>query len=110
MYYVTKEGGIATYSFEDASDCAEFISENGEGIEDEFIDSIDRDEPPIDIMGITFDRSRVLRELDPTAYRCYLNDYRDLVRADIEWSLERISTRGESFYGYIVDYSEREWF
>ena len=67
MYYVTGEvkGSIATYGFEDASECAEFIAENGEGIEDEFIDSIDRDEPPIEIMGVTFERSRIFANSTP---------------------------------------------
>ena len=30
---------------------------------------------PIEMMGIHFDASRVLKEIDPTAYRCTFNDW-----------------------------------
>lgn len=31
----------------------------------------------VEIAGISFDRSRILREIDPTAYRCGLHDFID---------------------------------
>ena len=33
------------------------------------------DETPVDVCGISFDASRILRELDPTAYNCGLSDF-----------------------------------
>jgi len=38
---------------------------------------------PVVIDGITFDRSRILRELDPTGYRCGVLDYTDATGYDI---------------------------
>lgn len=40
---------------------------------DDFID----ESGPIVIMGLEFDPSRVLKEIDPTAYRVYFNDFMD---------------------------------
>ena len=41
---------------------------------DDFIDEMS---DPIDIMGLKYDSSRVLKEIDPTAYRTYFNDFMD---------------------------------
>ena len=40
---------------------------------DDFID----ESGPIDIMGLKYYPSRVLKEIDPTAYRVYFNDFMD---------------------------------
>ena len=42
------------------------MSERDERL-DEFIDEMHE---PVVILGLTFDASRILRELDPIAYRC----------------------------------------
>lgn len=39
-------------------------------------------EGPVVIAGMKFDPSYALRELDPTAYRCGLNDYVDSLEKD----------------------------
>jgi hypothetical protein len=44
--------------------------------EESYKDALDSDGPVI-IAGIKFDPSYALKELDPTAYRCGLNDYVD---------------------------------
>lgn len=38
---------------------------------------------PVVIDGITFDRSRIMKQLDPIAYRCGVNDYTDACGYDI---------------------------
>ena len=40
---------------------------------DELLDT----EGPVEVSGLPFNRSRVLRELDPIAYRCGLFDFID---------------------------------
>jgi hypothetical protein len=42
---------------------------------DEYLDEYPGD--TVNVCGIEFDRSRILRELDPTAYRCYFADWLD---------------------------------
>ena len=44
-----------------------------EGSYKESLDS----EGPVNVAGMTFEASRIIEELDPTAYRCLLNDYVD---------------------------------
>ena len=39
-----------------------------------FEDALDC-EGPVTVAGIEFNRSTILRECDPVAYRCYLSDY-----------------------------------
>lgn len=38
---------------------------------------LDECNPEVDVAGITFSPSRVLKELDPTAYQCVFNNYTD---------------------------------
>jgi hypothetical protein len=53
----------------------EFIDESTAlDLYDEMLDEL---YSPINIAGIEFDPSRVLKELDPTAYRCGFNDWLD---------------------------------
>jgi len=40
-------------------------------------DFINESGDPIVILGLTYDPARVLKEVDPTAYRVYFNDYMD---------------------------------
>lgn len=32
---------------------------------------------PVEVMGLSFERSRIVEELDPVAFRCAVNDYYD---------------------------------
>ena len=47
-----------------------------EQLEQEFCDAIDQ-EGPVTIMGVTFDRSYILKEMDPIAYDEGLANYMD---------------------------------
>lgn len=44
--------------------------------ENEYCEALDCD-GPVKVAGLTFEASQIIRELDPTAYRCGLNDYVD---------------------------------
>ncbi len=44
--------------------------------------------PMVEIGSLTFTPSRVLKELDPIAYRCGLNDYLDSLAQDGLYCLE----------------------
>lgn len=46
-------------------------------IEECFDEFIDETNQTVTIMGIDFDPSRILKELDPTAYRCGLAGFED---------------------------------
>lgn len=53
----------------------EFIEESDAfALYDEMLDEL---YPTMDIAGIEFEPSRVLKELDPIAYRCGFNDWLD---------------------------------
>jgi methyl coenzyme M reductase subunit C-like uncharacterized protein (methanogenesis marker protein 7) len=42
---------------------------------DEYID--DESNSEVNILGLTYSPSQVLKEIDPIAYRCYFNDWLD---------------------------------
>ena len=46
-------------------------------VDDKYEDMLDSFNQSIFICGIEFEPSRILRELDPTAYSCGLNDWLD---------------------------------
>lgn len=51
--------------------------------EDHYRESLD-EQGPVSIGTLQFDRSRILEELDPTAYRCGLNDFVDMFYDDLD--------------------------
>jgi len=51
-----------------------------------FEDALDC-EGPVTVAGIEFNRSTILRECDPVAYRCYLSDYISSLEDD-GWVIE----------------------
>ena len=53
---------------------------------DQFDDSLDESIPEIEIGSLTYSPSHVLKNVDPTAYRCSLNDFVDSL--DVEDSDE----------------------
>ena len=53
---------------------------------DQFDDSLDNSIPEIEIGCLTYSPSHVLKNVDPTAYRCSLNDFVDSL--DVEDSVE----------------------
>lgn len=50
----------------------------------EYDDMLDDTYGEIDICGMKYQSSRALKELDPTAYRCGMNDYNDSELNDLE--------------------------
>ena len=46
-------------------------------IEDYYAAALDDIYPVVQICGLTFSPSQIVRELDPTAFRCGMNDYLD---------------------------------
>ena len=60
---------------------------------DESLDS----EGTVSVMGLEFYPSRIIKELDPTAYRCGYNDWVDSDQCDLEDAIHN------------EDYSEIEW-
>ena len=52
--------------------------------EDEFDDFIDECEEVITIFGMKFNPSRILKELDPIAYRCSKSDYESTLDTQYE--------------------------
>jgi phage shock protein A len=54
----------------------ENFDKNGDDVEDKYIDALDSD-GTVTVAGMEYDPSRILQELDPTAYRCGLVDFAD---------------------------------
>jgi hypothetical protein len=50
--------------------------------EEMYDEMLDDCEGPVTLCGITYSASQVLREVDPTAYRCGFNDYVDSLTHD----------------------------
>lgn len=64
--------------------------ENNEN-EDDF-DAILDEEGDVEIAGLTLSRSRILKEMDPTAYNCGMNDFNDGRLTEIEDELESLKS------------------
>lgn len=58
-------------------------------------DMLDECYEPVSVAGIAWDPSRVLRELDPIAYRTYRNDYTDQEFHELEMPLAYIDAEDE---------------
>ena len=61
--------------------------------EDQFDESLDDSIPEIEIGSLTYSPSHVLKNVDPTAYRCSLNDFVDSL--DVEDSDEYKALQSE---------------
>lgn len=80
--------------------------------EDLYDEALDGD-GEVEVGGLTFYPSRIIRELDPTAYRCGFNDYMDSCYQDESYgeAIIRVLTEdGEvesvTMYGYATDADE----
>lgn len=63
----------------------------------------------VNIFGYDFTPSDILKSCDPVAYRCGFEDYKDSLRDDIEYELERLTPGEEPYlYGVIVTLVEEE--
>ena len=69
-------------------------------VEDGFDDMLDQDYETLKIGYLEFYPSQVLRECDPTAYRCMISDYQSSELDNAKWELENngeIEINGTSF-------------
>lgn len=74
-----------------------------------FDDMLDECYQEVNTCGYTFAPSDVLKSCDPIAYDCEFEDYKDNLRSDIEYELERMVDGEESdFYGVSVTCIEEE--
>lgn len=81
-YYINGEK-VVKYHFEDV--LLEVISEH---YEEGFDVVLDEEHPEIEIAGIKFNTSYILKTLDPIAYRTAFNDYIDSIYQDAMEELE----------------------
>lgn len=91
--------------FATAEAMAEYILENV--TTDYYDDMIDECYPEIEIMGLTYAPSIALYRIDPIAYDVYFTDYKDGLRSDIIYDLNRmIDDEEETYYNTEVKYIE----
>ena len=85
------------------------------------------EEGPVQIWGLTYYRDQVLEAVDPTAFRCGLNDYvdsldvtddpnyqelleeLDLIRADLDGELDRVGERIDEILESAPDACTTGW-
>lgn len=65
-------------------------------VERNYDDELDETHQDYEICGLTFSASRVLKECDPIAYRCGMNDFID---SELREANRQLETRGE----YSID-------
>jgi hypothetical protein len=49
-----------------------------------FDDTINEMHSAVTLMGLTFDASKIIKALDPIAYRCYFHDWADSEEIDTD--------------------------
>lgn len=82
-YYINGEK-VVKYHFEDV--LLEVLTEH---YEEEFDNVLDNEHSEIEIVGIKFNTSFVLKTLDPIAYRTSFNDYIDSIYQDVMYDLQK---------------------
>jgi hypothetical protein len=70
--------------------------------EESYKDALDSDGPVI-IAGMKFDPSYALKELDPTAYRCGLNDYVDSLEKEDDPKYQELEEELEALTDELDD-------
>ena len=74
---------------------------------DIFDEMLDECYPEVELMGLTYNPSYVLKEVDPIAYRCTRSDYIDSVAADIVYEVESMDIGDEiEEHGITIEYME----
>jgi hypothetical protein len=61
------------------------------------------DSGTVEVAGISFDPSQILEELDPTAYRCGLNDYVDSKDKEEDPKFKELEKELEELESELVD-------
>ena len=74
--------------------------------EDKYKDLIDELTGTIKIMGISFNASRILEELDPIAYNCGLSDYVDSLDKIEDSAYIEMQEEYDEFSGEVFDLEE----
>lgn len=64
--------------------------------ERDYDDELDEAYQDYEVMGLSFSASRVLKECDPIAYKCGLNDFAD---SELREANRRLETHGEYSIG-----------
>ena len=89
---------------DDLDKVCEFIIENG--VDKEYYnDMLDECYGEVDICSYKWSPSIALERIDPVAYNCGFNDYKDSLYSDLKYELERL-TCSEEFYGYEIEIEE----
>jgi predicted ribosome quality control (RQC) complex YloA/Tae2 family protein len=73
--------------------------------EDQYCECLD-EEGPVKVAGLTFDVSTIIRELDPTAYRCGLNDYVDSIEKEETEEYKKLEEELEELESELSDIKE----
>ena len=64
------------------------VLENNENT-DEYDDALN-ESGPVQVAGLTFDPAQIVKEMDPTAYRCGMNDYNDEEQSNLAEEIETL--------------------
>lgn len=56
--------------------------------ESEYCDYIDECYEAVEVMGMSYNTSRVLQECDPVAFRCGLGDYESAIQTELEEAID----------------------
>lgn len=91
-------------TFESMEDLRNYMEENFE--DSAFDEVLNETEEPVNILGVEYSPARVLKEVDPTAYRTEKLDYFDWIWRDIEQCLEERSEC--NFNGFLITMEEEE--
>ena len=99
-YYLTNDK-----AFETVEEMADYITDNAEAY-DEYDEYLDCD-GAVDVAGLSFYPSTILKECDPIAYNCGYNDFMDFVRDEIITTLENMDDgETETIYGIEIEAHE----
>jgi len=66
------------------------VLENNENT-DEYDEMLDQ-EGNVNVSGLTFSPSAIVKEMDPTAYRCGMNDFNDSLIAELNDEIESLES------------------
>jgi Rad3-related DNA helicase len=76
--------------------------------DEDYADWIDEIEGEVIICGMSYSASNILREVDPTAYRCIFSDYCDGLEKEDFKEYEDILEKIEEIEGDIEELEEEE--
>ena len=103
-YYINDEE-VSKEDFE--SRLEEEVRQN---VEDNYDDMLDELYEPYEVGASTFYASQVLKECDPIAYNCGIDDFVDSQLSDAYYELERGQEFEVNHYTFLIDedYEEEE--